>query len=277
MNRIDDSSQRRKVQEARAAGNVLDGKDLDRKFDELFSDPGVGTVPPPEPVPAEGRVVARPSPPDGRADELARRAKGGDRQAFGDLFTIYWPLTYRICFGYVRQEQDAEDLAGDAWESAFRHLDRYDESRLFLTYLQRITVNKCIDRHRRTAGIQLVPFERLHPDEDEAEYEEPPDLASLAMAQRIVDRDAFEKAWARLSEKYQLLLWLRFYSELSQKETAKVWRHSKGDTSQNVSYHEKRALQELKELLRREGYAEAEGSELSGPDFAEGGTDHGPN
>lgn len=81
------------------------------------------------------------------ADEpaLIRRAKGGSREAFEELFRRNWRPAYRAAYLVVGDAQAAEDIAQEAILSAIRHLDHFDASRPFAPWLHRVTVNRAID------------------------------------------------------------------------------------------------------------------------------------
>ena len=58
-------------------------------------------------------------------------AQRGDRAAFGALVTLYQKRAYAIAYGFVRNRDDALDLAQESFVKAYRSIDRFDTQRPF--------------------------------------------------------------------------------------------------------------------------------------------------
>jgi len=81
--------------------------------------------------------------------ELARRAQGGNRDAFGELVSRYAGQARRVARAVLGNADDADDAAQDGFLSALQHIDRYDPARPFGPWLMRIVANAASDRRRR--------------------------------------------------------------------------------------------------------------------------------
>jgi len=110
---------------------------------------------PPDPDPGEEPATAPEAPPGGRtaADpdeaDLIRRAQGGDEQAFETLVRRHQRRAQGIARSLVPGEEDARDLAQEAFLRVFRSLDRFDFQYPFATWLHRIVTNLAIDHLRK--------------------------------------------------------------------------------------------------------------------------------
>jgi RNA polymerase sigma-70 factor, ECF subfamily len=102
--------------------------------------------------------------------ELIELARNGDRAAFGALVERYQQVVFRTALVALRSPQDAEEVAQEAFVSAFRKLESYRGDASFKTWLLTITWNRAMD-HRRGVGEWLKRF--VSPDGDR-----PLDLAS---------------------------------------------------------------------------------------------------
>ncbi len=80
---------------------------------------------------------------------LAGRARAGDRAAFGELVRRYADQARRVARAVLRDPEDADDAAQDAFLSALVKLQQYDPSRPFGPWLMRIVANAATDRRRR--------------------------------------------------------------------------------------------------------------------------------
>src|SRR4051812_45375462 len=88
-------------------------------------------------------------------DPLERRAvariKEGDRGAYGYLVSKYTKRVVSIAWNIVRNPQDAEDLAQEAFVKAFEKIHRFRADEPFGPWIYRIVTNLALDvmKHRR--------------------------------------------------------------------------------------------------------------------------------
>ena len=67
--------------------------------------------------------------------ELARRARGGDRQAFAQLYDRHVDAVYRYAFYRVRTDAEANDVTSEVFHRALLAMPRYEPRRPFLAFL----------------------------------------------------------------------------------------------------------------------------------------------
>jgi RNA polymerase sigma-70 factor (ECF subfamily) len=150
--------------------------------------------------------------------ELAALSLAGRQDAFAEIIRRHREPVYRLIRGYTGNPEEALDLVQDTFISAFKHLDRYDQSRPFRPWLARIAINKCRDWSRRRAvrRIFLLDFAASdaigsvpdpHPGADDS----------------TADRQELDLLWtavSRLPRSLKEPLILRTIDGLSQAETA---------------------------------------------------------
>ena len=109
--------------------------------------------------------------------ELARLCTAGDREAQGELYAQYASRMYALCYRYVADRDEAQDLMHDAMIKAmdsFRSFSYSGDGSLY-AWLRRLTVNVVIDRLRQMSKLRLVPLdqtmetENLDTNEDAAD------------------------------------------------------------------------------------------------------------
>jgi RNA polymerase sigma-70 factor (ECF subfamily) len=84
-----------------------------------------------------------------RDDELFEASRNGDDQAFRILVERHGQMLQRLAWNILRDEQEAEDVAQEAFVSAWRNRAAWRPEAKFTTWLYRIAVNKAIDRYRQ--------------------------------------------------------------------------------------------------------------------------------
>src|SRR5262245_34221843 len=84
-----------------------------------------------------------------RARELEREAieacQRGEREAFDRLVERYQRDVYRLCYRYVNNHEDANDMAQEAFLRAYRAIAKFRGDSSFNTWLYRIAVNTCLN------------------------------------------------------------------------------------------------------------------------------------
>jgi RNA polymerase sigma-70 factor (ECF subfamily) len=89
-----------------------------------------------------------------QAVEACRR---GEREAFDRLVLRYQRDVYRLCYRYVNNHEDANDLAQEVFLRAWRAIPRFRGESAVSTWLYRIAVNACLNFRvvRRPAAQEL--------------------------------------------------------------------------------------------------------------------------
>jgi RNA polymerase sigma-70 factor (ECF subfamily) len=171
------------------------------------------------PASAGGEALSRDE--EREAIEACRR---GEREAFDRLVLRYQRDVYRLCYRFVNNHEDANDLAQEAFLRAWRAIPRFRGESSFSTWLYRIAVNACLNfRSVRRPVTQELPDalpdpvpgaeERLESDDD---------------ARRV------REAIARLPEKQRATLILKVYQELTHQEVAQILGSSVGTVKANL-------------------------------------------
>src|SRR5678815_4588699 len=82
------------------------------------------------------------------ADEatLVAAFRAGRAEAFDEIVTRHRKQIYQLCYRFVRNHEDASDLAQDVFVRAFKGLHRFKGDSSLTTWLYRIAVNVCLNR-----------------------------------------------------------------------------------------------------------------------------------
>ena len=121
----------------------------------------------------------------------------------------------------VRNREEAEDLAQEAFVKVFGMLERYNPTYAFSNWLFKITSNLCIDSMRKRR-IQTLPMDspiQSDKGEYERQYESPTDNPEV-LAVKSERMDMLMAAIKRLPEHYRIMILLRHQENLSYDEIA---------------------------------------------------------
>lgn len=99
--------------------------------------------------PPQRDASARAGDPDGGTDlELVRLAQAGDAQAFGELVEQNRRAVYRAAYAALGSPADADDVAQEAFVTAYQKLGSFRGESSFRTWLLSIAWRKALDRRR---------------------------------------------------------------------------------------------------------------------------------
>ncbi len=165
--------------------------------------------------------------------ELIRRAVGGDRQAFDEIYQRHRRKVFKIAYGMTRSEDDALDVVQDTFVKAHRSLARFEGRSALGTWLCQIATHQAIDLARRRKVRQADSLEEDRVGADE------PGGSPRAKAQERELKAALEKALGELSEKHRTVFVLYTVKGLSYKEIAQVLEISIGTVMSRLFYARK--------------------------------------
>lgn len=82
----------------------------------------------------------------------------GDPDAFGVLFARHRDRLWAVALRTTGDREEAADALQDALVAAFRRADSYRGDAAVTTWLHRVVVNACLDRHRRQSVRRTEPL-----------------------------------------------------------------------------------------------------------------------
>ena len=108
---------------------------------------------------------------------LIDRVINGDTEAFSPLVEEHQRMVYNLALRMLRDPQNAQDAAQDAFLKAFRSLPKFRGESSFSVWLYRLTSNVCLDMLRKEKrGGKVVS---LYPDDEDDRMLDLPDTAPL--------------------------------------------------------------------------------------------------
>ncbi len=78
--------------------------------------------------------------------ELIKAFQAGEKAAFDKLVLSHKDKVYNLCYWFIGDYQEANDLAQDVFFKAFKALKNFRFESAFSTWIYRITVNTCKNR-----------------------------------------------------------------------------------------------------------------------------------
>lgn len=197
-------------------------------------------------------------------EELVRRSTSGDKEAYKLLVQRYQARVQAIAYEIVRNHQDAEDVAQEAFVKAYLSLKHFKGESSFYTWLYRIVFNMAVDFKRKFARrggahVEYKEYIGVNPSGDVRNSPnevkplesgansgiESPDDALL----RKEKAQGINEALDTLSEDHRAVVVLREIDGLNYEEISKVLGVPRGTVMSRLFYARKMLQKALQEFL----------------------------
>lgn len=179
-------------------------------------------------------------------DELVRRVREGESDAFAELVRRTRRDGYRLARRILRVHEEADDALQESYVKAFRALDRFEPGRAFAPWFLTIVARTALSALRqgnRRAAVSL---------------DDPAPEGSVPLAERLADpaedprereqRLLAERAFESLSDEHRAVLALRVGSDLSYAEIASALDVPVGTVMSRLARAREALLERMREL-----------------------------
>ncbi len=82
-------------------------------------------------------------------EEQIQKIIDGDRASFKVLVDEYQLFVKRICYNYLRNLEDAEDISQETFVTIYKTIKSFRKESELSTWIYRIAISKCIDHTRK--------------------------------------------------------------------------------------------------------------------------------
>lgn len=151
--------------------------------------------------------------------ESYRRFLQNDDTAFVEIIRDYKDGLILYLNGFVNNILTAEELTEDVFFKLVTKKPRFNEKSSFKTWLYTIGRNTAVDYLRRNSKQKEVSAEEIRETEDER----------LSLEQSYIKQERLlliHRTLEKLKPEYKQVLWLVYFEDFSQKETAKIMKKS---------------------------------------------------
>jgi len=172
---------------------------------------------------------------------LVEKARNGNRWSFQELVSLFQEDIYRLAYYRTYSQMDAEDLAQDVFEQAYRKLSTLNDPQRFRAWLYSIAINRCNDFLRKRKYMGLL----LRRSSQEQEHSNTDTYMDASYSDRI-DKKTFwkqvKKMLAKLSVMEREVFTLRYMDHRNISEIASILEKNES----TIKTHLYRALNKVK-------------------------------
>lgn len=139
---------------------------------------------------------------------------------FEEIYKIYWAKVFRLCMGYVNDQDRAKDLAQESFIKVMNHLPKFRNESSIGTWIFRIATNTCLRQIKQENKMLKSELSiDIRAEESEASTE-----TNLQLLYQYI---------SELKEIERIIISLEL-EDVDQKEIAKIVGLSEGNVRVNI-------------------------------------------
>lgn len=177
--------------------------------------------------------------------ELIKRIRSGDKEAFGLLVTDLLPAAYKTAYLILRSKEHAEDAIQNALEGAYISIIKQKEITNFKAWFYRIVYSRSIDLYRKNTRY-------LHTDVDDSNE------AQIKMQSESAQHEAIQKETKsemithilKLKGEQSIPIFLYYFEDVSIKDISLIL----DENVNTIKTRMKRGRRELASLIHTSSY-----------------------
>ncbi len=173
------------------------------------------------------------APPD---RDLILRARRGETEAYGELVTRHQTGVFNVCYRFLHERAEAEDMAQETFIRAHSRLESFDLERPFGPWIRRVAANVCLN-HLESQKVTL----ELDDERDAGESDRPEAIYEVRERSEQI-----RGALASLPANFRAVIELRHYQEMSYDEIALELKIPLSDVKSNLFRARKLLTEKLK-------------------------------
>ena len=197
-------------------------------------------------------AAAPPAPDPQEEQQLVKRARTGDLEAYDELVGRYQERIYATVYHMTANHEDANDLAQETFIKAYQALKSFKGDSSFFTWIYRIAVNKTINflkqrKNKTHMSLNDLDFNAEHDADLVA-------LISEKTPRREVNlielQEKLNAAMQKLSEVHRLVVTLHDVQGMSHEEISNIMDCNTGTVRSRLFYARQQLQAYLSDYLK---------------------------
>ena len=156
--------------------------------------------------------------------ELVLSLKSGSTEAFKELVEQYRDRVINTCYGFLKNKEDAEDIAQEVFIEVYRSISAFREESKLSTWIYRIALSKSLDfirkNNRKKRKGRIQKFLSFH--KEAAKVSAPAANSPETRLENLERVQILRQAVDSLPENQRIAITLNRYEGFSYKEIADI-------------------------------------------------------
>ena len=145
---------------------------------------------------------------------LVQKAQKGNREAFGEIYKLYFAKIYKYCKFNTNDEDEAQDICQETFVKAWKNIKKFDSNRenwSIQAFLFTIARNLIIDKSRKKKDLHINEYLEIETNENFYENIEKENNINIV-----------KQALSKLEEIERQIIILRYFEEMDTKQIANI-------------------------------------------------------
>ncbi|MBN2744372.1 MAG: sigma-70 family RNA polymerase sigma factor [Marinilabiliaceae bacterium] len=143
--------------------------------------------------------------------------------SFETLVETYQHRVYSICYKFLKNAQDAEDVSQEVFVDIYRNFDQFRGDAALSTWVYRIAVNRCMDHLRTQKRKKRNAFAFFNKENSELERLSPPtEFHPHAQLEQKEKETLLHQAIEKLPERQRVAFTLAKIDGMKQDDVAQI-------------------------------------------------------
>lgn len=182
-------------------------------------------------------------------EELVKRVKSGDIEAFEKIISTYQSKVFSIISHMIRNANEIEDIAQEVFIKIYKNINKFQGNSSLYTWIYKITVNLCLDIIRKKKEVIYLD-EKIKLNDGEVELQLPSDEKNQEEIYEEKElKEKLRKCIDKLPDKQKVMIILRDIKGMSYEEISEITNIKLGTVKSQIN----RARLKLKSLLEKDG------------------------
>ncbi|KKI89955.1 RNA polymerase sigma factor [Bacillus sp. SA1-12] len=179
-------------------------------------------------------------------EELIKKAKQGNMNAFQQLVELHYPVVEKFAYQLGNRHDEIEDITQEVFIRVYRFIDQFTKAK-FSTWLYKITLNVTRDfaRKRQSNLRKVFKIQQDFRNDDYPEIE-------AAVLKSEEDR-ILHLAIQKLDEKYRIPIVLYYFHEKKYEEIAEIMSITLSTVKTRILRGKTMLKKVIEELNKKEG------------------------
>lgn len=184
--------------------------------------------------------------------ELVLGLKEKDEEAYRVLVRQYQAKLFRIAYGITLDREESSDIVQDVFLKVYQHIHTFKGDSKFYFWLRRITINMCLNWHRRWKRR----FRWRHQPLEKGEGENVVELGTESYSPETLYREKelekiLQEGLKTIPEDARTAFILKEMEGLSYEDIAGILKINKGTVSSRIFYARQKLKRSISSLLNQ--------------------------
>ena len=162
--------------------------------------------------------------------EFIELLKAGDRKAFNQLVLAQKDVILNVCYGFVKNEEEAEDLTQEVFMEVYKTVSKFLGRSTLTTWIYRIAVSKSLDALKMKKSKKRAAFFEKRIRSDSADLEIQQTASDIpnpeTQLEQLQQQQFIDHCLSKLADTQRIAFVLSRQDGLSYKEISKVMEKS---------------------------------------------------